>query len=378
MGRKGGGSEGVIQGDQRMRIKKATKRYEAWLAERLTLVQADLALKHSRMGEAPFPFLRATFYRWAQLWPEVRSDLGSAPRVLAVGDLHLENFGTWRDAEGRLIWGVNDFDEAFPLAYTNDLVRLAVSAHLAIAASHLALTTQAACKSILTGYREGLEEGGRPFVLEENHKWLREAVTGELRDPVHFWGKMNALPTVRGEIPKSARKALEELLPERGLIYRVAHRVAGLGSLGRERYVAIADWGGGRVAREAKAMAPSACLWANGGKGAQKVFYEKIITEAARVLDPFVHLRGKWIVRRLSPHCSRIELGALLDKRDEERLLHAMGFETANIHLGSKDAIKAVRRDLGKRKPDWLHEAAHEMSEAVLKDWEEWKTESGK
>jgi hypothetical protein len=50
-----------------------------------------------------------------------------------------------------------------------------------------------------------------------------------------------------------------------------------------------------------------------------------------------------------------------------------MGFETANIHLASKDAIKAVRRDLGKRKPDWLHEASEEMTKAVLKDWEEWK-----
>jgi uncharacterized protein (DUF2252 family) len=357
-----------------MRIKKATKRYEAWLGERLTLVQADLALKHSWMAEAPFPFfLRATFYRWAQVWPDICPDLTKAPRVLAVGDLHVENFGTWRDVEGRLIWGVNDFDEAFPMAYTNDLVRLAVSAHLAIAASQLALTTQAACKSILSGYHEGLEEGGKPFVLEENDKWLREAVTGELRDPVQFWGKMNALPTVRGEIPKSARKALEELLPERGLIYRVAHRVAGLGSLGRERHVAIADWGGGRVAREAKAMAPSACVWANEGKGPQKIFYEDIITKAARVLDPFVHLRGKWIVRRLSPDCSRIELAALPEKRDEQRLLHAMGFETANIHLGSKDAIKAVRRDLGRRKPDWLHEAVHQMTKAVLKDWEEWK-----
>ena len=356
-----------------MRIKKATKRYEAWLGERLTLVQADLALKHSRMVEAPFPFLRATFYRWAQLWPEVCPDLAKAPRTLAVGDLHVENFGTWRDVEGRLIWGVNDFDEAFPMAYTNDLVRLAVSAHLAIAARHLALTTPAVCKSILNGYHEGLEEGGKPFVLEENDKWLREAVTGELRDPVHFWGKMNALPTVRGEIPKSARKALEELLPERGLIYRVAHRVAGLGSLGRERYVAIADWGAGRVAREAKATVPSACVWANEGKGPQKMFYEDIITKAARVLDPFVHLRGRWIVRRLSPHCSRIELAALPEKRDEQRLLHAMGFETANIHLGSKDAIKAVRRDLGRRKPDWLLDAVHRMTKAVLKDWEEWR-----
>jgi uncharacterized protein (DUF2252 family) len=25
----------------------------------------------------------------------------------------VENFGAWRDVEGRLIWGINDFDEAW-------------------------------------------------------------------------------------------------------------------------------------------------------------------------------------------------------------------------------------------------------------------------
>src|SRR5574337_1367356 len=118
-----------------MRIRKATKKYEAWLARHLTLVEADLELKHQRMVEDAFPFLRATFYRWAQLWPKICPGLANAPSVLAVGDLHVENFGTWCDLEGRLIWGVNDFDEAYPMAYTNDLVRLAVSAHLAIAAN---------------------------------------------------------------------------------------------------------------------------------------------------------------------------------------------------------------------------------------------------
>jgi len=356
-----------------MKIAKATRQYELWLARHLRIADDDLKLKHAEMKSAPFPFLRATYYRWDQIWRETRADLAKAPRVLAVGDLHVENFGTWRDVEGRLIWGVNDFDEAFPMAYTNDLVRLATSAHLAIMANHLTLAAPDACKSILAGYVEGLEEGGKPFVLEENHKWLRETVTGELRDPVHFWGKMQSLPTLKGEIPKSARKALEQLLPERRLIYRIVHRVAGLGSLGRERFVALADWGTARVAREAKALAPSACVWANEGKGPKKLFYDAIITEAVRVPDPFVRLCGRWIIRRLSPHCSRVELAALPKERDEERLLFAMGFETANIHLGSKDAIKAVRRDLGKRKPDWLHEATREMGKLVMKDWEEWK-----
>jgi hypothetical protein len=114
-------------------------------------------------------------------------------------------------------------------------------------------------------------------------------------------------------------------------------------------------------------------VWADDGKGSQKILYEQIITSAARVLDPFVRLRGRWVVRRLAPHCSRIELFALDKKRDEERLLRAMGFETANIHWGSKDAIKAVRRDLAKRKPEWLHQAVKAMTEVVRQDWEEWR-----
>src|SRR5438445_5345090 len=106
------------------------------------------------MAGGVFPFLRATFYRWMQRWPEVCPELAKAPAVLAVGDLHVENFGTWRDIEGRLIWGVNDFDEAYPMAYTNDLVRLAVSAHLAARTAHLAVKTEDACDVILDGYRK--------------------------------------------------------------------------------------------------------------------------------------------------------------------------------------------------------------------------------
>jgi uncharacterized protein (DUF2252 family) len=75
-----------------------------------------------------------TFYRWAQWWPEVCAALNhdKVPLVLGMGDLHTENFGTWRDAEGRLVGGVNDFDECSYLPYTNDLVRLAASARFAI------------------------------------------------------------------------------------------------------------------------------------------------------------------------------------------------------------------------------------------------------
>src|SRR5882672_10016625 len=75
---------------------EATFEFEKWLGAQLPIIKQDLRLKHQFMADAAFPFFRATFYRWLQLWPEVCADLAKAPKVLAVGDLHIENFGTWR------------------------------------------------------------------------------------------------------------------------------------------------------------------------------------------------------------------------------------------------------------------------------------------
>jgi Uncharacterized protein conserved in bacteria (DUF2252) len=356
-----------------MNIVKATQRFEEWLGRHTRLVKADLRLKHQRMAEAVFPFLRATFYRWMQIWPEICSDLARAPEVLAVGDLHVENFGTWRDIEGRLVWGVNDFDEAAVLPYTIDLVRLATSAILAIEAGHLTLRPKDACASILQGYEDSLTQGGRPFVLEEENTWLRQIAYSVLRDPVHFWRKMDALPRAVDEVSVSAKEALEHLMPEPGLSYKTVRRIAGLGSLGHIRLVAIALCDGAKIAREAKALVPSSVYWAKGEEGPSEILYQAIISRAVRCPDPFVRLRGRWIVRRLSPHCSRIELSVLPTNRDELKLLSAMGWETANIHLGTVDAQKYVRRHLSRLKPNWLYTAAKDMQEAVSGDWRDWK-----
>jgi hypothetical protein len=355
-----------------MKIQKATSRYEAWLAKQLTIVPSDLTLKHDLMTSALFPYLRATYYRWAQIWPEVCGDLAIAPEVLAVGDLHVENFGTWRDAEGRLIWGINDFDEVFHMSYANDLVRLAASAQLAIADSHLGLTMKDASRAILEGYGESLASGGRAFVLAERHTALREMAVHRLKEVCGFWEKLDNCTPIKGKVPAGAAKGISRMLPVPDLPLRCVHRVAGLGSLGRQRFVALAEWHSGKIAREAKAMAPSACWWAGGGKGPSRIAYQQILDTSVRCPDPYVRLKGRWIVRRLAPDCSRIELAALPKVRDEIRLLHAMGFETGNVHLGS-GKTRAVQADLKKRGLEWLPKAADDMVKAVTRDWEEWR-----
>ncbi len=355
-----------------MDIQTATRTYEAWVAAQTPLIAGDIELKHKRMAETPFLLFRGSFYRWAQLWPKLCPALATAAKILAVGDLHIENFGTWRDSEGRLIWGVNDFDEAAPVPYTIDLVRLETSAILAARQSSLAIGADDACAAILEGYRAGIGSDAEPFVLEKDHARLRDLAIGGLRDPAKFWAKMRALPDCAVAPQKNVRTWLEKALPEHGLDYRLVHRVAGLGSLGRQRYVALAEWRGGSIAREIKVLTASAYAWANGAATDRKIYYSDVLRRAIRCPDPHLEFHGRWLLRRLAPDCSRIELASLPERRNERDLLHAMGRETANIHLGSEGA-RAIKPDLDLRKRKWLVEAATTMADSTIADWKAWK-----
>jgi Uncharacterized protein conserved in bacteria (DUF2252) len=337
------------------------------------IVRSDLRLKHEEMKESPFGFLRGTFYRWAHLWPSVCSHLCGAPKVLAVGDLHVNSFGTWRDAEGRLCWGVDDFDEAYPLAYTNDLVRLAASLKIVVDAEGLSIKLKAGCKAILEGYSDSLRAGGQPIVLAERDQKLGKLGVDSFKPPTDFWEKLNRLPVIRQPLAKDLKRALEKTLPDARMDYKVVRRQAGLGSLGQERFVAIGKWQGGDIAREAKLMIPSACSWLNDQIEHRQSWYERAIRSAVRSPDPFQLIDGPWLIRRLSPDSNPIDIQTLPKHSDEAMLLYAMGSEAANIHLGTKGHAKQIVNDLKRRKARWLQDAAVDMAKILQKDWNRYR-----
>jgi len=127
------------------------------------------------------------------------------------------------------------------------------------------------------------------------------------------------------------------------------------------------------VAREAKALTASALQWLNAKHAPSEILYAAILRRSVRCHDPYVQMRGHWIVRRLSPYCSRIELEALGTSRGECRLLDAMGWETANIHLGTEEKRRAILKDLRARNGNWLLASAEVMAELMEKDWKVWK-----
>jgi hypothetical protein len=342
----------------------ATKSYETWLGREVRLLPEDLKRKHELMAESPFPFLRATYYRWVQLWKETAAGLAKTPLVLAVGDLHIENFGTWRDADGRL-------DETADLPFAIDLTRLAVSVFLAEQHHPLGATRTQIATAILAGYREGLASGGCPFVLEERHPALCQIAIDRLKNAQAFWKKLSGLPTYTGRQPKTALRLLMRLLPHGVESLRVVHRVAGLGSLGRQRLTAICQFEGGCIAREVKQLAPPASQWATGSHPVP-IRYGEILKCSIRCGDPFLRQQTNWIGRRISPTNSRIEIIDLPRQKDVELLLRAMGFETANIHLGSASR-KKLKKAVDGIKLSELVNVSRALENAVLRDWKEWK-----
>jgi uncharacterized protein (DUF2252 family) len=125
------------------------------------LIEADeraFRRKFRKMAASPFAFYRGSaplFYadvaRLEDPWADERTS-----RVWIQGDLHAENFGTYMDSAGILVFDVNDFDEAYLGHFTWDLRRMAAS--LALLGFAKALSDEAIERMISTYGRAYLDQ----------------------------------------------------------------------------------------------------------------------------------------------------------------------------------------------------------------------------
>jgi uncharacterized protein (DUF2252 family) len=122
-----------------------------------------LPIRYGRLLESPWAFLRGSAIVMA-------SDLSGTPvtglRSWICGDAHLDNFGGFATPERRLIFDLNDFDEALEGPWEWDIKRLAVSIVVAGRGNGLSddACRNAAC-SCLRSYRERMRElAAKPFL----------------------------------------------------------------------------------------------------------------------------------------------------------------------------------------------------------------------
>lgn len=344
-------------------FKQSLDEYEDWLHGQIPdlIVEADLRAKHKKLRESAFAFLRGTCWRWAETAELLCPEFSEAPEVAALGDAHLENFGLWRDGEARLVWGVNDFDEAALTPYAYDLIRLSASAILATGAKYAG----AHCRAIVDGYRAGLD-APQAFVLESSHIRLRDRFTSTDTQREAYWAKLFALR------PRDPPPALEELLvqamPEGVDEVRVGRRRAGVGSLGRARFAAVGFLNGGPVAREVKALTPSCWTRVKPEAGVDPM---SLARGRHRAADPHFAVVGQATARRLAPNSRKLETerGFRLNRR----LLHAMGFEIANVHAADDATVQTIKADLTHRRTRDFAAASLGVAAATARDWKSYR-----
>jgi hypothetical protein len=248
------------------------------------------------------------------------------------------------------------------------------------------LSQREVAKSLLEGYQNCLAVGGRPIVLDRRHPWLLRLARIALKEPREFWArwltqKTESVPNPE-VVPAACRQLVIDDLPGKANVdFRWKKRGAdpkGLGSLGHLRFFGLIDWEGGPVAREIKATSLPASLWAAGkSEGSNRMI--ELIDRAIRSRDPFVKARDGWFIRPIAADCGRIDLDELdamspdSDRHEDQlRLVRAMGFETANIHLGSVSAPELTAA-LKRLTVSELRAAADKMFEATRKDFAVWK-----
>jgi uncharacterized protein DUF2252 len=348
----------------------ANTAFEKWLRKQCKVDGRALERKHGLMRKDAFLFLRATYFRWAGAIEALLPDLPPAPAVLAVGDAHVQNFGIWHDLEGRLVWGINDFDDAAVIPYTFDLVRLATSATLS---GQTSLSRRQICSDIMEGYLAGLRRP-EPFVLNEKYTWLRRRVRATKKTIERFWRDIDELK--KGDPPAKVKHALRELLPRDCEDIRYTKRIAGGGGLGRPRFVVIARWRGGRIVREAKALVPSAWDWSH--NGAPGIRFLKLANSKSRSPDPNLRLRSGYLLRRLSPESRKLELGDADNVKVDRQLLQAMGREIGAIHGVDREDAKRISGHLNKMDAGWLARSTKAAEVFVRADFAEWKRATGR
>lgn len=368
-----------------------------------------LALKYRKMAETPFGFFRGTCHLFHADWPQ-RSRLNKAPLVWLNGDLHLENFGTYRSDDRLTYFDIGDFDEGGLGPATRDLMRFVAS--LFTAAPELGLSTKTAgdlARKFLASYVKALQDGKARWIERRTAAGVIGSLLKDLegRSQAQMLAKRTsgvgkkrrirldtgrALPISKAErdqvIAFMARYARKRVDPGFFRVIDVAQRVAGLGTLGLPRYIAVIEGAGGsagQVLVDFK-LQPGSVMMRH-----LHLRQPKFKSEAARVVaiehrmqaaDPAFLTAAKiggrsFTFRELQPSQDKLELATLRgDAKGLRQVIERMAELVAWAQLRSAGRNGSVPIDgLAKwaRDPSWQKPLIAAAQAYVKQNRAEWK-----
>lgn len=375
-----------------------------------------LALKYRAIGSSAFAFLRGTCHLFYAHLPD-HELLARAPLAWSCGDLHLENFGTYKGDNRLVYFDLNDFDEGALAPCTWDPLRLLAS--ILVAAPGLKLERAGARRlaaRCLESYRTALAAGRARWIDRDGAEGLIADLFARLKERkrqeyVASWtemqGKRRRLRTdgqralTAGDQEREQVQALMEAFartqanPDFFRPLDVARRIAGTGSLGLARFVVLVEGKGGAAGHyllDLKQAQPSALAphlpvpqpaWPS--EAARVVaIQERLQAVSPAFLKP-VELAGQpFVLKALQPSQDRVNLsGSALKAGNLDNLVADFGRLTAWAQLRASgrqgaagaDALMAFAADgarLGALLP-----LAEQCAELVQQQWQEFRAAPG-
>lgn len=224
-----------------------------------------LVMKYAKMALSPFSFLRGACHLFYANLPDSPS-LHRAPLAWSCGDLHFENYGSYKGDNRLVYFDINDYDEAALAPATWDLLRLLTS--IRCGANDLRISpaeAQNVSQSCLDAYRLALLRGKAMWVEAETSSGLIKALFDNLQLTKRhdFLNKRTLLKNGRRSLRLDGIKALPATAEQKKRVGHfmknfaatqpepaffevldIGRRIAGTGSLGVERFAILLAGGG--------------------------------------------------------------------------------------------------------------------------------------
>jgi uncharacterized protein (DUF2252 family) len=371
-----------------------------------------LALKLRAIRKNPFFFLRGTCHLFYQRLPRDPL-LARAPATWLCGDLHVQNMGSYKGDNRLVYYDINDFDESALGPCTWDLVRLLAS--ILVSAPTLGIGRRdavALCRTCVDAYTATLRQGVARWIEAETAQGLIKDLLDSLatRRRRHLLdartkhvGRTRRLRTDgRKALPASdeqraritqflAKFAARQPNPRFYRLLDIGRRIAGIGSLGIDRFVLLVEGKGSpdrNYLLDLKHALPSSLIprlrtpqprWPN-----EAVRITQVQTRMQAVPQALLHAEtidgAPYVLRDLQPSEDRIDLMASHRKPGILRSsIHGMGQLLAWDQLRSSgrqgssiaDELIAFGSDVRLRKG--LIDLAVQCSASVEADWREYR-----
>ncbi len=359
------------------------------------LIDADpraFRRKFRKMAADPFAFYRGSaplFYADVAAMDDRWADARTS-RVWIQGDLHAENYGTYMNDAGYLVFDVNDFDEAYLGHFTWDLRRMAAS--LALLGFAKALSDET-IEAMIATYADAYVEQVRAFATGDREAEFRltlentdgalhdvlltalmatrvqllqslTTIEGHEREFVDGSGVRRLDDAERNEVLRAYESYLDTI-PERKRQQSVSYAIKdvvgrtgfGIGSAGLPAYNLLVEGRSqalendivlsmkqGNVAAPSRVVDDQRLRDAFEHQGHRTAVSQRALQSHADPWLGWCELRGRGqVVKELSPYEADLDWDAVTEPDEILPLLRCLGQATAKVHCvsdsGSDDAL---------------------------------------